>query len=61
MKIALYSDLHLSVHPLELPPTSADVVVLAGDLQRPATGMAWGAAVCPTHAVCGGQPRVLRL
>lgn len=41
MKIALLSDLHLSVQPLELPHTDADVVVLAGDLQRPAQGMAW--------------------
>ncbi|MGP1629309.1 MAG: metallophosphoesterase family protein [Giesbergeria sp.] len=41
MKIALLSDLHLSVQPLELPHTDADLVVLAGDLQRPAQGMAW--------------------
>lgn len=41
MKIALYSDLHLSVHPMDLPQTEADVVVLAGDLQRPAQAMAW--------------------
>ena len=41
MKIALLSDLHLSVQPLELPHTDADLVVLAGDLQRPVQGMAW--------------------
>lgn len=41
MKIALLSDLHLSVHPLELPATDADVVVLAGDLLRPLGAMAW--------------------
>ena len=41
MKIALLSDLHLSVQPLELPQTDADLVVLAGDLQRPEQGMAW--------------------
>lgn len=41
MKIALLSDLHLSVQPLALPQTDADLVVLAGDLQRPAQGMAW--------------------
>lgn len=41
MKIALLSDLHLSVQPMEPPATDADVVVLAGDLQRPAQAMAW--------------------
>lgn len=41
MKIQLLSDLHLSVHPMEIPHTDADVVVLAGDLQRPAAAMAW--------------------
>src|SRR5690606_11444017 len=33
--------LHLSVQPMALPRTEADVVVLAGDLQRPAPAMAW--------------------
>ncbi|MBK6322744.1 metallophosphoesterase [Candidatus Aalborgicola defluviihabitans] len=41
MKIALLSDLHLSVQPMEVPYTDADVVVLAGDLQRPAQAMSW--------------------
>ncbi|OJU91620.1 MAG: metallophosphoesterase [Burkholderiales bacterium 66-5] len=41
MKIALLSDLHLSVQPMEPPPTDADVVVLAGDLHRPGQAMAW--------------------
>lgn len=41
MKIALLSDLHLSVHPFDPPRTDADVLVLAGDLQRPAQAMAW--------------------
>jgi len=41
MKIALLSDLHLSVQGLEHPRTDADVVVLAGDLARPAGAMAW--------------------
>jgi hypothetical protein len=35
MRIALLSDLHLSVHPFEPPRTDADVMVLAGDLGRP--------------------------
>ena len=41
MKIALLSDLHLSVQTMEPPPTEADVVVLAGDLHRPEQAMAW--------------------
>ena len=41
MKIALLSDLHLSVQALDAPPTNADVVVLAGDLQRPAAAIEW--------------------
>jgi calcineurin-like phosphoesterase family protein len=35
MRIALLSDLHLSMHPFEPRRTDADVVVLAGDLGRP--------------------------
>ena len=41
MKIALLSDLHLSMHPLDLPHTDADVVVLAGDLGRPQAAIDW--------------------
>ena len=41
MKISLLSDLHLSVHPMAHPHTDADVVVLAGDLWRPAGAIAW--------------------
>ena len=41
MKIALLSDLHLSVCPMAHPRTDADVVVLAGDLWRPAGAIAW--------------------
>lgn len=41
MKIALLSDLHLSVHPLDAPASDADVVVLAGDLHRPAAAIEW--------------------
>ena len=56
MKIALFSDLHLSVQPLTLPPNDADVVVLAGDLQRPAQAMAWARQVGkPTVFVAGNH------
>lgn len=56
MKIALLSDLHLSVHPLDAPPTHADVVVLAGDLHRPAQAMAWAQQFAqPTLFVAGNH------
>ncbi|MEO8545585.1 MAG: metallophosphoesterase family protein [Burkholderiaceae bacterium] len=41
MKIALLSDLHLSVQAMDAPATDADVVVLAGDLHRPAGAIEW--------------------
>lgn len=56
MKIALLSDLHLSVHPLDAPHTDADVVVLAGDLHRPAQAMAWARQFAqPTLFVAGNH------
>ena len=56
MKIALLSDLHLSVQGLEHPHTDADVVVLAGDLARPAAAMAWARHYTqPTLFVAGNH------
>src|SRR5881396_493520 len=56
MKIALLSDLHLSLHPLPQPKTEADVVVLAGDLGRPAAAIEWaGAFDVPTLFVAGNH------
>lgn len=56
MKIALLSDLHLSVHPMAAPALDADVVVLAGDLQRPAQAMAWARQFAqPTLFVAGNH------
>ncbi|WP_027994334.1 metallophosphoesterase [Simplicispira psychrophila] len=56
MKIALLSDLHLSVHPMDAPPTDADVMVLAGDLHRPAQAMAWARQFAqPTLFVAGNH------
>ena len=56
MKIALLSDLHLSVHPMDAPQTDADVVVLAGDLHRPAQAMAWARQFAqPTLFVSGNH------
>jgi len=56
MKIHLLSDLHLSVHPLALPQTDADVVVLAGDFARPAAALAWARQFSvPTLFVAGNH------
>ena len=56
MKIALLSDLHLSMAPLPKPPTDADVVVLAGDLGRPEAAMEWARQYTqPTLFVAGNH------
>lgn len=41
MNLHILSDLHLSTGELECPTTDADLIVLAGDLARPAEAMAW--------------------
>ena len=41
MKLHILSDLHLGVQGMEHPQTDADIVVLAGDIARPAQAMAW--------------------
>ncbi len=41
MKLAVMSDLHLSVAPFVPPSTDADLIVLAGDIARPDAAMAW--------------------
>jgi predicted phosphodiesterase len=41
MKIQILSDLHLTVAPMEVPRTDADVVVLAGDIARPQQAIEW--------------------
>jgi Icc-related predicted phosphoesterase len=56
MKIALLSDVHLSVHPLPVPHTDADVVVVAGDVGRPATAIGWARQFArPTVFVAGNH------
>lgn len=56
MKIALLSDLHLSVQPMSAPPVQADVLVLAGDLHRPAGAIAWARQfTLPTLFVAGNH------
>ncbi|MCK6429890.1 MAG: metallophosphoesterase [Burkholderiaceae bacterium] len=41
MKIQILSDLHLTVAPMEVPRTAADVAVLAGDIARPRQAIEW--------------------
>lgn len=56
MRIALLSDLHLSVGALPFPAVDADVLVLAGDLSRPGRAMEWAkAASIPTIYVAGNH------
>ena len=57
MKIALMSDLHLSVQPMPIPHLDADVVVLAGDLHRPAGAIDWARQFgnTPTLFVAGNH------
>lgn len=45
MKIQALSDLHIEFegHALEIPDVGADVLVLAGDIGRSATGVEWAA------------------
>ena len=50
MKIQIVSDLHLSLAPCDLPQVGADLVILAGDIHRPAEAMCWATAL-PTPVV----------
>lgn len=50
MRIALLSDIHLSVNALPFPDVDADIVVLAGDISRPAAAIEW-AKSCPAPIV----------
>lgn len=43
MKLNILSDLHLSQGKLPLPDNDADLVILAGDVARPAQAIAWAA------------------
>ncbi|MGY2184889.1 3',5'-cyclic adenosine monophosphate phosphodiesterase CpdA [compost metagenome] len=50
MRIALLSDIHLSVNAIPFPEVDADIVVLAGDISRPAAAIDWAKA-CPAPIV----------
>jgi len=41
MKLQILSDLHLGVAGMEPEPTDADLIILAGDIARPAAGSDW--------------------
>jgi predicted phosphodiesterase len=41
MRLHILSDLHLEFGPIDIPPTNADVVVLAGDVGVGTNGLAW--------------------
>jgi len=45
MKLHVLSDLHLSVSPFTAPGVDADVAVVAGDVGRPETAIAWTKAL----------------
>ena len=56
MRVALLSDLHLSVQAMSLPAVDADVLVLAGDLHRPAGSIEWARQFeLPTLFVAGNH------
>ena len=57
VRIALMSDLHLSVQPMSAPNVEADVVVIAGDLHRPAGAIEWARQFgnTPTLFVAGNH------
>ena len=62
MKLNILSDLHLTFADMPLPQNEADVVVLAGDIARPAKAMAWASRfgkpvlyVAGNHEFYGGS------
>lgn len=56
MKLQILSDLHLSVSPMELPQTDADLVILAGDVQRPEAAVQWALGFSqPVLYICGNH------
>lgn len=56
MKIALLSDIHLSVDFMPLPEAQADVLIIAGDVARPQQAIDWAkAARIPTLYVAGNH------
>jgi hypothetical protein len=50
MKLNILSDLHLSRGELPVPDNGADLVILAGDIGRPAQAMAWASRIAAALA-----------
>ena len=56
MKLHVLSDLHLSQGELPVPESDADLVVLAGDIARPARAIAWASRLAkPVLYVAGNH------
>ncbi|MBS0348756.1 MAG: metallophosphoesterase family protein [Proteobacteria bacterium] len=56
MKLQIVSDLHLGLAPCALPDTGADLLILAGDIQRPQAALQWAMALNrPTIYVAGNH------
>ncbi len=56
MKLNILSDLHLSLGALPIPDNDADVVILAGDLARPAQAVEWARSIAkPVLYVAGNH------
>ncbi|WP_432669437.1 metallophosphoesterase [Pseudomonas umsongensis] len=56
MRIALLSDIHLSVDALPFPAVEADILVLAGDISRPAAAIDWArSSPAPVLYVAGNH------
>lgn len=54
MKIHILSDLHRELSKYQQQPVVADVIVLAGDIDKGARGIAWGRQTWPVPARFGG-------
>ena len=51
MRWHILSDLHLEFGPAEIPPTEADLVVLAGDVHLGRAGREWASKQFPDQPV----------
>ena len=45
MKLQIVSDIHLGLAPCSIPDVGADLLVLAGDIHRPAEALRWATAL----------------
>jgi predicted phosphodiesterase len=57
MKLQIYSDLHMEFARFEPAPSTADVVILAGDIDIKSRGVSWANDTfqCPVIYVCGNH------